>query len=266
VQILLKVSYWWQNLFFLSFDSSDIRFDLRTRLVVLLHKPLIVFVEPNNLNSAVCSYGGWCVSKFNNTFGNDNVTFINNNKTFNDKVLFCNNILVNVFVLIFANNRTFGKYNPVMQLGTSFIIINLQGRRKLFFDWGAESEKRRPELECWNLQFGSTKWAKVYFIINYIISCKKLWVISSFFAVCHGQCGRLKLIKLKIDKGHIKVCMILKKEWLISDLLEQLVASLLASSTLLQYDKTCYHIVTRLMLQLVALDLSITGTSSANNR
>ena len=31
----------------------------------------------------------------------------------------------------------------------------------------------------------STKWAKAY-LINYIsISCRKVWVIPSFFAVCH---------------------------------------------------------------------------------
>jgi hypothetical protein len=86
-------------------------------------------------------YGGWCVSKFNNTFGNDNATFCYNNNTFgNDKVTFCYNFvavtrhlltITNIqwqsiilqqhkrIVLIFVNNRTFGKYNPVMQLGTS---------------------------------------------------------------------------------------------------------------------------------------------------
>ena len=32
----------------------------------------------------------------------------------------------------------------------------------------------------------STKWPKAY-LINYIlISCRKVWVIPSFFAVCHG--------------------------------------------------------------------------------
>ena len=59
-------------------------------------------------------------------------------------------------------------------------------------------------LVCQNLQFASTKWAKAY-LIKYIywISCRKVWVISSFFAVCHGYnvYSRLKLIKFNIDKS-----------------------------------------------------------------
>jgi hypothetical protein len=81
----------------------------------------------------------------------------------------------------------------------------MQGRRKLYFigggEGGAESEgfldfgedltefrwSENSVLICQNLQFSSTKWAKVY-LINYIfwISYGKVWVIPSFFAVLHG--------------------------------------------------------------------------------
>jgi hypothetical protein len=58
-----------------------------------------------------------------------------------------------------------------------------------FLDFGEDLTEfwwsENSVLVCRNLQFSSTKWAKLAYLI-YWISCRKVWVISSFFAVCHG--------------------------------------------------------------------------------
>ena len=73
----------------------------------------------------------------------------------------------------------------------SSILLGGGAESEGFLDFGEDlTEFRWSEnsvLICQNLQFSSTKWAKVY-LINYIfwISYGKVWVIPSFFAVLHG--------------------------------------------------------------------------------
>jgi hypothetical protein len=51
------------------------------------------------------------VSKFNNTFGNDNVTFCYNNNTFgNDKVTFCYNFVAVTRHLLTITKHSMTKY------------------------------------------------------------------------------------------------------------------------------------------------------------
>jgi hypothetical protein len=60
-------------------------------------------------------------------------------------------------------------------------FLNLESLKCHFLDFGEYLTEfwwsENSVLVCWNLQFSST---------IYRISCRKVWVISSFFAVCHG--------------------------------------------------------------------------------